>query len=389
MSRRRVVLWALVAVAYLATAAPNAQAWSNGGYSADQYDPDYGTHDWIADRALELQTQDVTFLESTYHTRFLLGTEAPDNPDYIGDTTNHHVYFYSTGDLQDDVCAVRASTVYNTALGYMADGDFEEAAYDIGVLAHYVADPGVFGHTMGAYTDWGAEVHHSDYEDEFESMLGSLAEPTGVVLEDLDAYNATLGLGETITFGDGAIQPNVWMDTNYDWSDDTFAASAIESLHASVGAVAAVINHFMIEAAASASVPTPEAPEPPTSFTAAVDGTHVVLTWAAPLSNGGADITRYLIFRGTDPGTPSQLADVPANARTWTDESVERGTTYYYWLVAENSVGRSDMTSLASARVPESIDTVMLYIVASAVSAALASGGTLYWRKRKRGKQLR
>lgn len=389
MSRRRVVLWALVAVAYLATAAPSAQAWSNGGYSADQYNPDYGTHDWIADRALELQTQDVTFLESTYHTRFLLGTEAPDNPDYIGDSTNHHVYFYSTGDLQDDVCAVRASTVYHTALGYMADGDFEEAAYDIGVLAHYVADPGVFGHTMGAYTDWGAEVHHSDYEDEFESMLGSLAEPSGIVLDDLNAYNATLGLGEAVTFGDGAIRPNVWMDTNYDWSDDTFAASAIESLHASVGAVAAVINHFMIEAAASASVPTPEAPEPPTSFTAAVDGTHVVLTWAAPLSDGGANITGYVIFRGTDPGTPSQLADVPADARTWTDESVERGTTYYYWIVAENSVGRSDMTSLASARVPNSIDSVTIYIIASAVSAALASGGTLYWRKRKRGKSLR
>ena len=285
MSGRRVVFWALVAVAYLATAAPSAQAWSNGGYSADQYDPDYGTHDWIADMALGLQTQDVTFLESTYHTRFLLGTEAPDNPDYIGDSTNHHVYFYSTGDLQDDVCAERASTVYHTALGYMADGDFEEAAYDIGVLAHYVADPGVFGHTMGAYTDWGAEVHHSDYEDEFESMLGSLAEPSGIVLEDLDAYDATLGLGETITFGEGAIRPNVWMDTNYDWSDDTFAASAIESLHASVGAVAAVINHFMIEAAESASVPTPEAPEPPTSFTAAADGAHVVLTWAAPLSD--------------------------------------------------------------------------------------------------------
>lgn len=389
MSGRRVVFWALVAVAYLATAAPSAQAWSNGGYSADQYDPDYGTHDWIADRALELQTQDVTFLESTYHTRFLLGTEAPDNPDYIGDSTNHHVYFYSTGDLQDDVCAERASTVYHTALGYMADGDFEEAAYDIGVLAHYVADPGVFGHTMGAYTDWGAEVHHSDYEDEFESMLGSLAEPSGIVLEDLDAYDATLGLGETVTFGDGAIRPNVWMDTNYDWSDDTFAASAIESLHASVGAVAAVINHFMIEAAASASVPTPEAPEPPTGFTAAVDGAHIVLTWAAPLSDGGANITGYVIFRGTDPGTPSQLADVPADARTWTDESVERETNYYYWIVAENSVGRSDMTSLASVRVPNSIDQLVLSISASAFSAALAAGGLLYWRKRMRGKSLR
>ena len=96
-----------------------------------------------------------------------------------------------------------------------------------------------------------------------------------------------------------------------------------------------------------------------------------------------------MIFRGTDPGTPSQLADVPADARTWTDESVERETNYYYWIVAENSVGRSDMTSLASVRVPNSIDSVTIYIMASAVSAALASGGTLYWRKRKRGKSPR
>ncbi|MCJ7784747.1 MAG: hypothetical protein MUP41_12510, partial [Desulfobacterales bacterium] len=31
----------------------NGLAWSNGGYSADPSNPDYGTHDWIAQHALD------------------------------------------------------------------------------------------------------------------------------------------------------------------------------------------------------------------------------------------------------------------------------------------------------------------------------------------------
>ncbi|MBE0518233.1 MAG: hypothetical protein IH630_03265, partial [Thermoplasmata archaeon] len=104
------MLLSTVIIAILAF--PVTEAWSNGGYSADQEDPDYGTHDWIADMALAMQTMDVAFLETSYHSLFLLGTEAPDNPEYIGDSTNHHIYFYSDGMLQDDICARRASQVY-------------------------------------------------------------------------------------------------------------------------------------------------------------------------------------------------------------------------------------------------------------------------------------
>ena len=226
---------------------PIAGAWSNGGYSADPDNPDYGTHDWIAEMALDMQVLDVSFLETVYHSEFLLGTEAPDNPAYIGDSFNHHVYYYSDGSLQDDVGADRAQAMYVAALGYLSLEDYLTAAYYIGAMTHYISDVGVFGHTMGTTTDWGEEAHHSDYESEFESMLWSLDPPTGISLGDLDAYAATLGLAEDVTFGSGLIMPNTWMDVNYDWGEPTFTASAMASLYRSVEAVAAVINHFLLE----------------------------------------------------------------------------------------------------------------------------------------------
>ena len=378
---------ALTAISFLVCSVlwlPCAEAWSNGGYSADPDNPDYGTHDWILDMALTLQTRDVTFLKTTYHDYLLLGSEAPDNPQYIGDTTKHHIYFYETGTLQDDVCAVRASQVYETALGYMIAGDYDNAAYDIGVMAHYISDPGVFGHTMGAYTDWGAEVHHQDYEDEFESILDTLTTPTGIALGDAGAYDATLQLAETTTFGDAAIQSNAWMDSNYDWADETFLSSAMASLDASVAAVASVINHLLVEANSQAPPPVPEEPLPPASLAASVQGSQVLLTWTSPPRDGGSDITGYVLYRGTDPESPVYLTTVSASTHAWNDDSVKRGKTYYYWVVAENSVGQSDMTRLASATIPRDSNPLVLAVGVVAALGALASGGVLVWRRRTR-----
>jgi hypothetical protein len=36
----------------------NVSGWSNGGYSSNLSDPDYGTHDWIAQHALDWLTSD-------------------------------------------------------------------------------------------------------------------------------------------------------------------------------------------------------------------------------------------------------------------------------------------------------------------------------------------
>jgi hypothetical protein len=299
---------------------------------------------------------------------------------------NHHVYYYSSGDLQDGKGAIRASQMYQIALGYMASQDLGNAAYYIGAMTHYVADVGVFGHTMGSGTDWGTEDHHSDYENAIQSMTGSLSSPTGVSLGDSDAYAATLDLANKITFGGGVIMPNIWMDTNYNWTDSTFVTSAMASLNSSVASVAAVVNHLLIEAGSPSTSPDPQAPQPPESLRATVTGASIGLSWSPPTNDGGRAVIGYEIFRGTNPDNPSLAATVADYARSWTDESVEKGKTYYYWVVAENSVGSSGMSQIASATVPGEHSSLLLPISISSALFAFAAGGVMLLWRRARGK---
>jgi hypothetical protein len=241
-------LAAILAVALLLGVSPGTWAWGNGGYSADPSNPDYGIHDWIADKALDMQVLDTTFLKTTYHAEYLYGTEWPDNSGNIGDTFSHHVYYYDTRAVQEDDSATRAQAMYDQALAYLRSSDFRNAAYYFGAMTHYIADVGVFGHTMGAGTDWGEEVHHtSDYEPWFNSHIGSFGTPTGISLLDSSAYDATLGLAYTITFGLDPIKNNTWMDAHYDWLDPVFKSSALASLNESVEAVAAALNQLLTE----------------------------------------------------------------------------------------------------------------------------------------------
>ncbi|MBN1677580.1 MAG: zinc dependent phospholipase C family protein [Candidatus Thermoplasmatota archaeon] len=394
MGIRNGLLTATVLIVILELLCSSADGWSNGGYSDDPDEPDKGTHDWIADKALTLQTRDVSHFETTYHNSYLIGTEAPDNPAYIGDFMNHHVYYYSDGSLQDDASAKRAKAMYESASARLISGDFEAAAYYMGAMTHYISDVGVFGHTMGSHTDWGDEEHHADYEGQFESMLLSLTLPPTVTLGDSSAYDATLDLARDITFGSGTIKSNVWMDDNYDWSDSAFEASAMASLHRSVYAAAAAINHLLTATASYPDEPvdpgdvTPvlEAPDAPASLDAYVQGGHVFLVWSPPANDGGSPVIEYVIYRGTELNSPQPLATAASNAQSWQDLSADEGETYYYWVVARNSAGPSGMSEVASATLPRSDDANPLFWPAafSVAFAALVSAGAVVWRRRNR-----
>ncbi|MFQ6063275.1 MAG: hypothetical protein ACE5J9_08920 [Methanosarcinales archaeon] len=100
------------------------QAWSNGGYSNDPYNPAYGTHDWIAQKAIDFLPQKEKQYILDNLASYLYGTELPDNPKGIGDYWNHHVYFYFNGSIMDDGSAIRSEEEYRNTLSFLRSGDY-------------------------------------------------------------------------------------------------------------------------------------------------------------------------------------------------------------------------------------------------------------------------
>ncbi|MGQ9506536.1 MAG: zinc dependent phospholipase C family protein [Candidatus Bathycorpusculaceae bacterium] len=232
--------------------------WSNGGYSEDPSNPDYGTHDWIAEHALDwLPLEEKRFILDNLAV-YLYGTELPDNAqafDGIGDTGKHHVYYFANGSLQEDDAAVRAQEEYEAAIAFVKDGDMVNAAKRLGVMSHYIVDVAVFAHVTGDKTDWGSEnkTLHSSYEsyvnertknytDEFNDFLVFDGE-----LNEISAYNATLRLAYDTTFDVDEDLTCVWMNQNYDWQNQTFKNRCGESLNLAVNMLADVLHTFYIK----------------------------------------------------------------------------------------------------------------------------------------------
>jgi len=254
----------LIATSTLVT---SSWAWSNGGYSSDPANPDYGTHDWIAQHALDwLPAEEKQYILDNLDT-YLYGTELPDNnqaPDRIGDTTKHHVYYNSAETMTDDAAASRASTEYNNALNSLKAQDYTKAAKNAGIMSHYIVDMAVFGHVMGSGTDWGAETHHSDYEtyvndrtSAYTAQFNSYLSFDGN-LDTVSAYDAAKNLAYDTTFDTDGILTCTWMDQNYNWKNQTFKNRAGESLNLAANYLADVLHTLYQESSVTAP-PTTEA----------------------------------------------------------------------------------------------------------------------------------
>jgi hypothetical protein len=246
----------LVFVAVLLLSVKPALCWSNNGYSDNPAQPKYGTHDWIAQHALDwLPNEEKKYITDNLPA-YLYGTELPDNnqaTDGIEDTVKHHIYFYANGSLQDGAAAQRASEEYQKALNYLKSKDYENAAKTVGIMSHYIADVAVFGHVMGAKTAWRAENHHSDYEDHvndktktYDSNFNSYLSFDGS-LTTTSASDAAKNIAYDTTFDGSGGLTCVWMDNNYNWNSQTFSNRAGESLDLAVNSVADVLHTLYSE----------------------------------------------------------------------------------------------------------------------------------------------
>ncbi|HLY81593.1 MAG TPA: fibronectin type III domain-containing protein, partial [Acidimicrobiales bacterium] len=125
------------------------------------------------------------------------------------------------------------------------------------------------------------------------------------------------------------------------------------------------------EASATPQPPPPTPPSAPT-LTAATSGNgQVGLSWTAPSSDGGSQITNYTIYRGTTSGGEVFLATI-GNVTSYVDAGLTNGMTYYYTVAAVNVAGTGPMSNELSAT-PAGGDFT---IAASPPSSSVARGGT-------------
>ncbi|UYP44811.1 hypothetical protein NEF87_001096 [Candidatus Lokiarchaeum ossiferum] len=72
---------------------------------------------------------------------------------------------------------------------------------------------------------------------------------------------------------------------------------------------------------------------------------YIQLTWDKPVSNGGALINEYRIYRSEDNESFSYIGY--NTMLRYFDIEIENGTTYYYYITAVNSIGESNTSSIA------------------------------------------
>lgn len=101
---------------------------------------------------------------------------------------------------------------------------------------------------------------------------------------------------------------------------------------------------------ASATPFVPSAPSAPRSLRASAGFERVNLSWNAPLSNGGAAITDYVIEQSTDLGvTWSTVIDAVSASTSAAVLSLAGGVTHTFRVSAVNSAGRGVASSTATA----------------------------------------
>jgi predicted RNA-binding protein with TRAM domain len=92
------------------------------------------------------------------------------------------------------------------------------------------------------------------------------------------------------------------------------------------------------------------------TMAADVKGAKVTLQWITPQDDGGSPVTGYVILRGLSKDSLEQVAEVGPGATTWSEEGLERGTTYFYSVAAKNDVGEGEPILAREVKVPRKAD---------------------------------
>ncbi len=111
------------------------------------------------------------------------------------------------------------------------------------------------------------------------------------------------------------------------------------------------VNAAQLRSASSAeaSATPATAPGPPAGLTATAGDGQVSLSWTAPASTGGAQVTGYDVYVGTTAGVKLGTPVASSAGTSVTVKKLANGTTYFFAVTAVNQVGQGPASGAASA----------------------------------------
>jgi len=103
------------------------------------------------------------------------------------------------------------------------------------------------------------------------------------------------------------------------------------------------------EVSATPTAPPASSPGAPTALTATAGDSQVSLSWTAPGSDGGSQVTSYNVYDGTAAGGESQTPIITVTGTSATVNGLTNGNTYYFVVTAVNAVGEGPSSNEAQA----------------------------------------
>lgn len=200
---------------------------------------------------------------------------------------------------------------------------------------------------------------------------------TGVTL-DQTALNLTMGEGgekltATVAPADATIKDLIWSS-----SDETIA-KVVNGVVTPVGEGTAIITvttkDGSYKASTTVTVKAPAkpitAPGIPTSVTATAENGQAIISFTAPESDGGSEITGYLVT-----ATPGGLT-VTGNGSPLTISGLTNGTSYTFTVQAINKVGISELSAESNTVIPSAPSSVPSQPTPSATPTPVANDASI------------
>jgi sugar lactone lactonase YvrE len=131
---------------------------------------------------------------------------------------------------------------------------------------------------------------------------------------------------------------------------------------------------FSAPASFTAATPAPILPSAPRSVTtnvAAAGSGEVIVSWLAPLDDGGAPITEYTVTSSSGEFT----AQIDGETLSTIVSGLTNGISYTFTVVATNSVGNSPASTASAATIPYTVPDVPTIVSVTATNTA----ATLTW----------